>query len=78
MSNVEMIKDAFSFLSQNQAQLTESQISFITGLRKFFKKHKTLTERQAAALFEIIKYLNIDTSSSRMDLRKDKYQSIMS
>ena len=55
MSNVEMIKDAFSFLSQNQAQLTEFQVSFITGLSKYFKKHKTLTEKQSAVLYEIVK-----------------------
>lgn len=55
MKDTNEITTAFKFLEQNQAQLTEFQVSFITGLSKYFKKHKTLTEKQSAVLYEIVK-----------------------
>lgn len=55
MKHTNEITTAFKLLEQNQAQLTEFQVSFITGLSKYFKKHKTLTEKQSAFLYEIVK-----------------------
>ena len=55
MSNIDLIKEGFKFLGQHQDMLTEFQVNFITGLSKYFKKHKTLTEKQSAVLHEIVK-----------------------
>ncbi len=55
MSNIDLIKEGFKFLGQHQDMLTEYQVSFISGLRKYYKDHKTLTEKQSVALFEIVR-----------------------
>lgn len=60
MITIPLIKESFTYLASHQDQLTEFQISFILSLRKYFAKHKTLTDKQSAILFEIVKYLNDD------------------
>lgn len=60
MSTVPLIKESFAYLESHQDHLTEFQASFILSLRKYFKKHKSLTEKQSVILFEIVKYLNDD------------------
>lgn len=51
------MKEALKFLQENESKLSLNQIDFIKGLRKYFKRNKTLTERQQQALFEITKYV---------------------
>jgi len=53
------IKETFDFLYLNERLLSLNQIEFIRGLQKYFKKHKTLSEKQTTALFEIRKYLPV-------------------
>lgn len=55
MKDSKEITRAFKLLAQHQDHLTEYQVSFISGLSKYFKKHKALTEKQSAVLREIVK-----------------------
>ena len=55
MNELTEVKEAFKYLDQRQAHLTDFQISFIAGLKKYYTRNKTLTEKQSAVLFEIIK-----------------------
>ena len=50
------IKEAFDYLAQNPGRLSDSQLRFVSGLLKYYKRNKTLLERQTSALFEIRKY----------------------
>jgi len=54
------IKETFDFLYLNERCLSASQFDFIQGLKKYYRQNKCLSEKQARALFEIRKYLNID------------------
>jgi hypothetical protein len=62
------IRTAFAVLDKSWATLTEFQVAFITGLKKYFFKNKTLTEKQAIVLFEIITNLKTnDTKTEKND-----------
>jgi len=50
------IKEIFEFMARNSGRLTLGQTEFIMSLQKYYRKHKTLSDRQTAALFEIRKY----------------------
>lgn len=54
------IKETFDFLYLNQRLLTVGQMDFIQSLKKYFTKNKQLSEKQAATLFKIKKYLQVD------------------
>lgn len=47
------IKEAFKALNQQPESMTEYQAEFVASLRKYFKRNKMLSEKQAAALLEI-------------------------
>ena len=52
------IKEAFDSLYLQQRKMTSGQLEFINGLKKYFVKNKTLSEKQSSALFEMGKYMN--------------------
>ena len=60
MSEFVEINEAFKLLAQHQAHLTEFQISFITGLKKYYTRNKTLSDKQKIVLSEITRNLKID------------------
>jgi hypothetical protein len=49
-----IIKDLFSDLGSKK--LTESQVRFVDGAKRYFKRNKTLSEKQINVLFEMRKY----------------------
>jgi Tfp pilus assembly PilM family ATPase len=51
-----IIKELFAELANKK--LTESQLRFIEGARKHYKRNRTLSERQMNVLLEIKKYSN--------------------
>ena len=51
------IKELFDFFYVNEKQLTVGQIQFINSVQKQFRRDKTLSEKQLAALREIRKYI---------------------
>ena len=52
------IKESFDLLYKHQRDLTASQIEFIHGCRKHFKRNKNLSEKQTEVLFTMVKYMN--------------------
>ena len=54
------IKECFDFLYQHQRDLTSGQLEFVNGLKKHFDKNKTLSDKQAKILFEMVKYMKKD------------------
>lgn len=47
------IEKSFGFLKENEAKMRPGQISFVNGLKKYYKSKKSLTNSQAHILFEI-------------------------
>lgn len=47
------IEKSFGFLKENEAKMRPGQISFVNGLKKYYKSKKALTLNQAHILFEI-------------------------
>jgi len=54
-----LIKEAFDFLYLHEKDLSSGQIDFIQGLKRYFTRNKTLSEKQCQALFEIREYLKV-------------------
>ena len=52
---MDAIKEDLKILSEHETLLSLNQIDFIKGLRKFYKRNKTLTQRQQQALNDIVK-----------------------
>jgi len=52
------IKECFDSLYLHQKNMTSAQLEFVNGLKKYFVKNKTLSEKQSSALFEMAKYMN--------------------
>ena len=52
------IKECFDSLYLRKRDLTASQIEFIHGCRKHFKRNKNLSEKQTEVLFTMAKYMN--------------------
>jgi hypothetical protein len=52
MGNKE-IRKVFSYLEENQAQLTSSQSEFVKSLKKYFKWKKGLSVRQIECLVSL-------------------------
>jgi hypothetical protein len=63
------IKEAFRVLSQHQDSMTEFQVVFISGLKKYFTRNKTLTAGQQECLFQITTNLktNDNTKTEKND-----------
>ena len=57
MENKAAIKELFDSLYLSRQQLSLNQLDFVAGLQKYFKKNKSLSGKQLAALSEIRKYL---------------------
>ena len=56
-SSVEMvIRDIFTDLQASAGRLTDSQLTLIKSMRKYYDKNKKLSERQLSTLLEIKKY----------------------
>jgi len=55
------IKETFDKLYLNEKQLSSGQTQFIEGCKKYFRKNKSLSEKQSEALFEITKYLKTES-----------------
>jgi hypothetical protein len=58
MNNTVEIKEAFDQCYLCRANLTDSQLTFIESLLKYYKRYKTLSPSQWSALSEIRKYMN--------------------
>ena len=56
MENIE-IKELFDSLYLCEKQLTAGQMQFINSVQKQFRRDKTLSKKQLAALREIRKYI---------------------
>lgn len=52
------VKEAFDYLEQNAGRLSDSQIDFVSSLRRYHHKVKTLSEKQMNVLFDIKKFIN--------------------
>jgi hypothetical protein len=63
-----LIKETFDFLYLNEKHLTLSQKDFINGLKKYFTRNKTLSEKQQKALFEITKYVRVLEQPTRVSM----------
>lgn len=50
------IREQFIFLYQHQGDLSLNQIDLVKGLKKYYDKHGTLSERQKAVLNDIRQY----------------------
>ena len=50
------ITEAFEFLNKHSGCLNERQLELLKGLRKYYREHKELTERQTQMLLEIQNY----------------------
>ncbi|MBK7628102.1 MAG: hypothetical protein IPJ16_13065 [Bacteroidales bacterium] len=57
MENTTSIKELFDFFYLSEKQLTAGQVQSIDSVQKQFRRDKTLSEKQLAALREIVKYL---------------------
>ena len=57
MDTTNDIKETFRYLEQNTELMTESQTILIKSLNKYYKKNKTLSDRQLNVLFDIKKNL---------------------
>jgi len=60
MENTTAIKEIFDSLYLCEKQLTAGQMQFINSVQKQFRRDKTLSEKQLAALREIRKYIPVD------------------
>lgn len=49
------IREAFIFLSEHERAFTENQLILIRGLKKYYTRTKTLTEKQLIILAELQK-----------------------
>lgn len=57
-SSIEMIiRDLFSDLQASEGRLTDSQVTLIKSMKKYYQKNKKLSEKQLSVLLEIKKFL---------------------
>ena len=60
-SSIEMIiRDLFRDLSENSEKLTDSQLTLMKSMKKYYARNKKLSEKQLSTLLEIKKY-SLDT-----------------
>jgi len=57
VKNLVEIKELFDSLYLCEKQLTAGQVQFINSVQKQFRRDKTLSEKQLAALREIRKFI---------------------
>lgn len=51
-----IIKDLFTDLQVEAGKLSESQLTLVKSIKKYFDKNRKLSEKQLALLLEIRKY----------------------
>lgn len=55
------INEAFRYLHEHENCLRLYQIDFIKSLQKYYSSHGRLSSRQEVVLFEMAKFLNIES-----------------
>jgi hypothetical protein len=56
------IKEIFQYIEDNRINVNPSQIRFIETLKKYYKRERSLSDKQLFILHEIRNYVQIEVS----------------